>query len=136
MQRSQRMAALTIAWDGSSDEPLSNDDIRRRGAEFCASQIVQWLMDGATGFAEAGQPLQRLRPADIAVLVRTGKEASAVRRALALGFPVTLAAGAHTTAPNGVLPVDQVVAHHQATLANLGAYGVRTTIAAAADIAF
>ncbi|KKI13959.1 MULTISPECIES: exodeoxyribonuclease V subunit beta [Comamonas] len=83
MQRSQRMAALTIAWDGSSDEPLSNDDIRRRGAEFCASQIVQWLMDGATGFAEAGQPLQRLRPADIAVLVRTGKEASAVRRALA-----------------------------------------------------
>ena len=61
---------------------------------------------------------------------------SIVRRALALGFPVTLAAGAHTTAPNGVLPVDQVVAHHQATLANLGAYGVRTTIAAAADIAF
>ncbi|EFI61706.1 MULTISPECIES: exodeoxyribonuclease V subunit beta [Comamonas] len=83
MQGSQRMAALTIAWDGSSDEPLSNDDIRRRGAEFCASQIVQWLMDGATGFAEAGQPLQRLRPADIAVLVRTGKEAAAVRRALA-----------------------------------------------------
>ncbi|KOC30129.1 exodeoxyribonuclease V subunit beta [Comamonas testosteroni] len=83
MQGSQRMAALTIAWDGSSDEPLSNDDIRRRGAEFCASQIVQWLMDGATGFAEAGQPLQRLRTADIAVLVRTGKEAAAVRRALA-----------------------------------------------------
>ncbi|MDH0199990.1 exodeoxyribonuclease V subunit beta [Comamonas aquatica] len=83
MQGSQRMAALTMAWDGSSDAPLSNDDIRRRGAEFCASQIVQWLMDGATGFAEEGQPLQRLRPADIAVLVRTGKEASAVRRALA-----------------------------------------------------
>ncbi|MDH0495311.1 exodeoxyribonuclease V subunit beta [Comamonas aquatica] len=83
MQGSQRMAALTMAWDGSSDAPLSNDDIRRRGAEFCASQIVQWLMDGATGFAEAGQPLQRLRPADIAVLVRTGKEAAAVRRALA-----------------------------------------------------
>lgn len=83
MQGSQRMAALTMAWDGSSDAPLSNDDIRRRGAEFCASQIVQWLMDGATGFAEEGQPLQRLRPADIAVLVRTGKEATAVRRALA-----------------------------------------------------
>ena len=83
MQGSQGMAALTIAWDGSSDEPLSNDDIRRRGAEFCASQIVQWLMDGATGFAEAGQPLKRLRPADVAVLVRTGKEATAVRRALA-----------------------------------------------------
>ncbi len=83
MQGSQRMAALTIAWDGCSEEPLSNDDIRRRGAEFCASQIVLWLMDGATGFAEGGQPLQRLRPADVAVLVRTGKEATAVRRALA-----------------------------------------------------
>ncbi|MPS95863.1 exodeoxyribonuclease V subunit beta [Comamonas sp.] len=83
MQGRQRMAALTIAWDGSSDAPLSNDDIRRRGAEFCASQIVQWLTDGGTGFVQCDQPLQRLRPADIAVLVRTGKEATAVRRALA-----------------------------------------------------
>ncbi|WP_294256240.1 exodeoxyribonuclease V subunit beta [uncultured Comamonas sp.] len=83
MQGRQRMAALTIAWDGSSDAPLSNDDIRRRGAEFCASQIVQWLTDGGTGFVQGDQPLQRLRPADIAVLVRTGKEATAVRRALA-----------------------------------------------------
>jgi exodeoxyribonuclease V beta subunit len=80
---SQPVPALTVAWDGSSDEPLSNDDIRRRGAEFCASQIVQWLMDARTGFAEEGKPLQRLRPADMAVLVRTGKEATAVRRALA-----------------------------------------------------
>ena len=86
MQGSQRMAALTVAWDEGADEPrtpLSNNDIRRRGAEFCASQIVQWLMDDATGFAEETKPLQRMRPADIAVLVRTGKEATAVRRALA-----------------------------------------------------
>jgi exodeoxyribonuclease V beta subunit len=79
----QPLPALTIAWDGADDAPLGNDDIRRRGAEFCASQIVQWLMDEGTGFAEEGRPLQRLRPADIAVLVRTGKEATAVRRALA-----------------------------------------------------
>ncbi|GGH57637.1 RecBCD enzyme subunit RecB [Comamonas phosphati] len=82
------MPALTIAWDGAwdaegGDEPLGNEVIRRRGAEHCASQIVQWLMDEATGFARADEPLQRLRPADIAVLVRTGKEAAAVRRALA-----------------------------------------------------
>ncbi|WP_039783079.1 cysteine hydrolase family protein [Herbaspirillum huttiense] len=61
---------------------------------------------------------------------------STVRRALALGFPVTPAAGAHTTAPNGVLSVPKVVAHHQATLSNLGAYGVRTTVTAACDVAF
>ncbi len=86
MQGSQRMAALTVAWDEGADEPrapLSGNDIRRRGAEFCASQIVQWLMGEGTGFAEEGKPLQRMRPADIAVLVRTGKEAAAVRRALA-----------------------------------------------------
>ncbi|MBV8249489.1 MAG: exodeoxyribonuclease V subunit beta [Comamonas sp.] len=83
MQGGRRMSALTIAWDGSAGEPLSNDDIRRRGAEFCAAQIVRWLMDEGTGFAEDGKPLQRIRPADIAVLVRTGKEAAAVRRALA-----------------------------------------------------
>ncbi|MEG1734066.1 MAG: exodeoxyribonuclease V subunit beta [Comamonas sp.] len=84
MTGAQPMAALTVAWDGSvSDEPLSNDAIRRRFAEHCADRIVQWLMDEATGFAQPGKPLQRLRPADIAVLVRTGKEAAAVRRALA-----------------------------------------------------
>ncbi|HZG19003.1 MAG TPA: cysteine hydrolase family protein [Herbaspirillum sp.] len=61
---------------------------------------------------------------------------STVRRALALGFPVTLAADGHTTAPNGVLSVADVVAHHHATLSNLGAYGVRATITPVADIVF
>lgn len=78
------MAALTIAWDDAGgDEPLSNDVVRKRFAEHCAGQIVQWLSDAAVGFAQAGQDFQRLRPADIAVLVRTGKEAAAIRRALA-----------------------------------------------------
>jgi len=83
----QPLPALTVAWDGQvSDEPLGTDAIRRRGAEHCASQIVQWLVDAHTGFVQEGAEgvdLQRLRPADIAVLVRTGKEAAAVRRALA-----------------------------------------------------
>lgn len=61
---------------------------------------------------------------------------STVRRALALGYPVTLAAGAHTTAPNGVLSVADVIAHHEATLSNLGAYGVRTTVLPLAQIVF
>ena len=78
------MPALTVVWDGAGSEgPLSNDVIRKRFAAHCADQIVRWLMDAETGYVETGQPLQRLRPADIAVLVRTGKEAAAVRRALA-----------------------------------------------------
>ncbi|KAF1045496.1 MAG: Streptothricin hydrolase [Herbaspirillum frisingense] len=61
---------------------------------------------------------------------------STVRRALALGYPVTLAGDGHTTTHNGVLEAASIVAHHNATLSNLGAYGVRTTIQAAHDITF
>jgi len=55
---------------------------RQRFAALCAEQIVAWLSDGQAGFARPGASLERLRPADIAVLVRTGTEAEAVRRAL------------------------------------------------------
>ncbi len=57
---------------------------RKVFAARCAEQIVTWLNDSEAGFAEEGRPIQPLRPADIAVLVRTGKEADAVRQELAL----------------------------------------------------
>jgi len=60
----------------------NGDESRRLFAGRCAEQIVQWLNDPEAGFEEEGQPFKRLRPADIAVLVRTGKEAAAVRREL------------------------------------------------------
>ena len=66
---------------------------QRLFAERCAEQIVTLLNDAQAGFAGpnfAGPNLAdpnptdfcRLRPADIAVLVRTGREAAAVRQAL------------------------------------------------------
>jgi exodeoxyribonuclease V beta subunit len=63
-------------------ELRSGDDHRRLFAALCAERISTWLNDDQAGFAEPHKPLQRLRPADIAVLVRTGKEAQAVRRQL------------------------------------------------------
>jgi exodeoxyribonuclease V beta subunit len=51
-------------------------------AALCAERIVTLLNDAATGFTQEGRPFRRLRPADMAVLVRTGTEAGAVRRAL------------------------------------------------------
>ncbi|MFZ4552039.1 MAG: exodeoxyribonuclease V subunit beta [Aquabacterium sp.] len=51
-------------------------------AAMCAEQIVQWLNDEAFGFVEQGVMQRRLRPADIAVLVRDRNEAEAVRRQL------------------------------------------------------
>ncbi|MEG1768365.1 MAG: exodeoxyribonuclease V subunit beta, partial [Comamonas sp.] len=64
-------------------DPLQTAKRAQRGfAARCAEQIVQWLNDPEAGFAAPGEALARLRPADIAVLVRTGSEARAVRREL------------------------------------------------------
>ena len=79
------VAALTLVHDL---EVRSADDTRKFFAQRCAEQIVSWLNDPQAGFLEdpkagdAAKPMRPLRPADIAVLVRTGKEAAAVRREL------------------------------------------------------
>lgn len=57
---------------------------REQAAEIAASQIVNWLnkaQKGEAGFGDK-QIDRPLQPKDIAILVRTGKEASAVRDAL------------------------------------------------------
>ena len=56
------------------------------------------------------------------------------RRALALGYPVTLVADAHSTIDNGVLTAAQISAHHNATLANIRSFGPRATTVLAADL--
>jgi exodeoxyribonuclease V beta subunit len=61
--------------------------MRKQFAARCAEQIVGWLNDPKAGFAasagdDAMASFRRLRPADIAILVRTGKEATAVRAEL------------------------------------------------------
>jgi len=60
----------------------SAGEIRRLFAARCAERIVGWLNDEHAGFQAPGKAFQRLRPADIAVLVRSGREAAEVRRAL------------------------------------------------------
>ena len=57
-----------------------------------------------------------------------------VRRALALGYHVTLAADAHTTLDNGVLTAAQIAAHHNATLAQMTSFGPRMTVVPAAEV--
>ena len=63
-------------------ELRNGDQHRRLFAALCAERIATWLNDPQAGFEVPGEARQRLRPADIAVLVRTGKEAAAVRREL------------------------------------------------------
>ena len=65
------------------DDVLHNaSSVRQRFSERCAEQIVVWLNDPKAGFAQADGVFERLRPKDIAILVRTGKEAAAIRRSL------------------------------------------------------
>ena len=59
---------------------------------------------------------------------------STVRRAMALGYPVTLVADGHTTFDNGVLSATEISAHHNKTLSSIESYGPRTRVVPAADI--
>ncbi len=75
--------AITVAWHaGEGGAALSGDALQSHLAQACAEQIVQWLNDPSVGFVRQDEALGRLRPRDIAVLVRTGREADAVRRQL------------------------------------------------------
>jgi len=79
MASSGAVPALTFC---HGSEALKAGELRRRYAGLGAEQVVAWLNDPACGFVSPEQPFQRLRPADIAVLVRNRREASAVRQAL------------------------------------------------------
>nr|WP_315257857.1 exodeoxyribonuclease V subunit beta [uncultured Duganella sp.] len=70
--------ALVLACSAAQD--LKADSYREFFAHYCAEDIVARLNDERTGFE--GEVFERLKPADIAVLVRDRKEAAAIRRAL------------------------------------------------------
>lgn len=80
----QPVSALTL-WQLPSEQPLSGVVYRQHLAAACASQIVELLnggQQGRCGFIKDGEALRGVLPADIAILVRDGKEAQAVRREL------------------------------------------------------
>ena len=56
------------------------------------------------------------------------------RRALALGYPVTLVSDGHTTLDNGVLKAEQISAHHNETLANIESFGPRVVAVPACEV--
>lgn len=58
------------------------------------------------------------------------------RRALALGFPVTLVADGHTSEGNRHLSAMQVIQHHNDTLTRIASFGPRARAVLAADLSF
>jgi exodeoxyribonuclease V beta subunit len=54
-------------------------------SEICATQIVEWLNQGAlgqAGFADPERKFKPVKPGDVAILVNNGTEATAIRQAL------------------------------------------------------
>ncbi len=80
-RQGQPLAAMQVLWQ-PSDTPINGGQLQKIFASACAEQVAQWLGDASMGFSQPGAPLQRLRPADIAILVRDRSEAAAVRREL------------------------------------------------------
>ena len=81
----QPVPALNF-WQLPSEQPLSGAQYRQHQAAACATAIVGLLnggQQGRSGFVREQQALKGLLPADIAILVRDGKEAQAVRGELA-----------------------------------------------------
>ncbi|MGL5007155.1 MAG: exodeoxyribonuclease V subunit beta [Plesiomonas sp.] len=65
---------------------VNNSDYQQQMAEACANSIASWLQAGIEGRALLGKT-GKLRPVvakDIAVLVRTGREAALIRQALSM----------------------------------------------------
>ena len=79
VSRAGTVPALTLCHDG---DVLARKRILPLFANRCAEHIVGLLDDPQAGFDDPGRGFTRLRPADIAVLVRDGIEAGAVRQAL------------------------------------------------------
>jgi exodeoxyribonuclease V beta subunit len=86
--RDAEVPALTAWWlpAGEDGKPVGAGAYLETMADACAGEIVRLLTmsrDGRAGFAGAAAgALHPLRPADIAVLVDTGRQSRAIRRAL------------------------------------------------------
>jgi nicotinamidase-related amidase len=82
-----------------------------------------------------------LRTAGVEHIVTCGMQTDACvdstsRSATHRGINVTLATDAHTTWNNGVLTAEQIIAHHNRTLAGIPGPGTRIHAKKSADIAF
>ena len=58
------------------------------------------------------------------------------RRAVSLGYDVTLVSDAHTTVDNGVLTAADIIAHHNATLDDFGTEEHVVTVRRAGEVEF
>jgi len=75
------IASPLTFWHWASDEAIASGQYQKDMAQVAASEIVVLLNSDSTGFEKDGK-LRRVKPSDIAILVRTGREADVMRHAL------------------------------------------------------
>lgn len=78
-------AAMTLWYPENQADALPKTQYIQLMSDGCATEIVRLLrlgQQGSAGFGQPGETLQPVMPGDIAVLVNTGREATAVRMAL------------------------------------------------------
>lgn len=82
-----------------------------------------------------------LREAGVSRVVLVGAQTeycvdATARRAASQGYDVTVVADGHTTSENGLLTREQIISHHNQTLANLAVDGVTLCVLPAAAVGF
>lgn len=82
-----------------------------------------------------------LREASVTRLVLVGAQTeycvdTTARRAASLGYDVDLVADGHTTSGNGLLSREQIIAHHNETLANLAVDGMTLSVLPSSRVEF
>ena len=135
-------APVVLIQHEEAEGPLQADAEGWQLSERLAARPADVRVRKTTPDSFHGTELQRLlEQRGVNRLVLCGLQSdfcvdSTARRALALGYPVVLAADAHATMDNGVLSAAQIVAHHNATLANMSSFGPRVEVKPAAEIRF
>ncbi|MFN9725939.1 cysteine hydrolase family protein [Acidovorax sp.] len=84
---------------------------------------------------------QVLKQHDVGHLVICGLQTeycvdTTTRRALALGYPVTLVADAHSTLGNEHLSAAQIIRHHNDTLSSISSFGPMARLMPASEVRF
>lgn len=140
--RSETVPVIIVQHDEAEGDPIARGskgwEIRAEVAPLPGELLIN--KEACDAFFET--PLEaELRSRGITHLVIGGCVTpfcidTSVRRAVSLGFDVTLISDGHMSGDNGVLGFEQIIAHHNAVLGGFGAgpHGVR--LSKAADISF
>ena len=133
-------APVVVIQHESQDGPL---DFGTDGWKLAEGLIVQptdiYVRKKATDSFHNTDLRSVLQARGVTTLVICGLQSefcvdTTTRRALALGYPVTLVSDAHSTMDNAVLSAAQISAHHNETLANITSFGPRVTATPAAQV--